>query len=1113
MLDQHVGRLRHNGYRTFDRINMFGRSFNIVLKEITCSDLESSPTDELDIIVKKFLEKHQTGILALTNCAYAIWQADDSYYVFDPYPCDEKGQANEEGYCCLMRFRDLKSMLDRVKENAGETAREPFRLYTVLVTHMEMTKRKRKRRNVKRRAKLEESEESVRDDVKLDVTTPAVESEMSLIELAEWVAPDPELDPDRDVTAVGFTPMRYHEASMLEAIVLENDITAPVLTPFKESSEIDRDRDREETANERRIPPERIFRNHTAIAIPIDLCILAWSLIHDPASWSERTINGLFEAAVDYAFDNALASEDTSVSDMIDGALPEFEIANYAFRAVFAPIHRGILYATEGWNLASTLKKIFETAIYTGAIIVCRYAHVGITKRGKNHFAWWTVTGTKSLRMIASSSLGEFLKLIVKVIDEPRETEFAVRAITISYARKMAPDYSDVKGLHEPTTTSSLPEIHRKELPESYDVQAIFKSIGSASKPIFVLGTVALRDRDSLLEPLVKRCYFVALLAVVVKRDIVQSPLSGMIDRVLEVAENLYRKFFEPKFHTEHILRNVPLMNRLFDFRDCASPLVVLTTNSQTGRKDFYAQVKQHLKNYFKTYTSGILHFTNSCYGFWYSRATNCYYYLDPYQCDARGRKTLANGNACLCIFSCLRQMVKHMCLNQYEGTTGFFLHRIHVNSIDAPAFDKFQEDPMWVYLDYQWNFTHSIMRSRKRAKGGDRSDPSKFDRRFWNNYAIEVIDLIYSIWGTIGAHDRRFGERAGKNRAAICVAVLAMQNLCHPSRWSPAVLDSAVICGDSYYTESLRSTMRKCSKQPENRFGLQTSFRIFPHSWTVDFGTSVHGILYGDRNRLTLTDALALAFEESRNVIVECNRIALAALAAKDAYYVADPCWIGPPLFARNRGAIYALRCKNMNALIYAITKMFNTNQRLGVRVTPLSLSFDREDFDADLRIARRKILPRSLRKAPGKIEDPGAPIPGAVAVPDEDSYPRYRRRLAEGATRDFQLESLHLRHTEPALNPENANNALVSTKCRLNLGQARPRKRPKLPFDPVETKDDVLADSLTDLYETRISVTGLITADRYPRLIDFASDDPPPGIESFDYANVASSEDKDFA
>lgn len=593
-IDQHVGRLRYKEFRTFYDVNILDANFNVILKEII-PDPKSLISNELDTSVEKFLEKNRTGILVLTNCAYAFWTADNRYFLFDPYPCDEKGRASEEGYCCLLKFRDLKSMLDRIKENAGETVGKPFRLYTVSIAHMEMKRRKRKRRKgVERRAKLtvQESEAIRSDQEKRDATTPPAASETSLIESAEWVTSDPELDPDRDVTIPGFTPMRYHEASMLEAIVLENDITTPGLMPFEKKPSKKPDDGLEETTMERAKPSERIFRNYTSLAIPIDLCVMAWSLIHDPVSWSERTVDGLLEASVDYALDSVLASEDTSVSDMTDGLLPEFEIANYAFRAVFAPLHYGRLYATEGWNLAMTLERIFKTRIYTGAIIVCRHAHVGVTKCGRNYFAWWTVTGTKCLRMIASSSINEFLKLIVKIIDAPQETGFVVRVITISYARKTAPDCSDIRGLHEPMIpTASLAEIHRKKSPESRDLEAIFRQIGPAPKPIFVLGTVALRDRNSLLEPRTKRCYFVALLAVAIKRDIVQSPLPGMIDRILEVAESLYRGFVEPKFHAEHILRNVPLMNRLFDFRDCVSPLVTLTTNPRTGRNDFYIQV------------------------------------------------------------------------------------------------------------------------------------------------------------------------------------------------------------------------------------------------------------------------------------------------------------------------------------------------------------------------------------------------------------------------------------------------------------------------------------------------------------------------------------------
>lgn len=585
-------RPRHKDHRWFRDVSILNVNFHVILREtVVHVDPEKSPSDNLDSAVEKFLEKNRTGVLVLENCAYAFWTADGRYYLFDPYACDERGRASEEGEgsCCLMRFRSLKPMLDRIKENSGEAARKPFSLYTVCISHAEaQKKRKRKRIRVTRRHRIEKAQEPVRAEEKRNAVVPSTDSELSLLELAEWIASDTESDTRGDAGAVGFTPVRHREASVLEAVVLEDDITMPILAPFKKLSEDDRLK--QETTMQRKRTRERIFLNHTSLAFPLDLCIMAWSLIYDPTSWSTRTIGALLEASAEYAFDSVLASEDTSVNDMTDALLPEFEIGNYAFRVVFAPLHYGTLYATEGWNLAMTLGKIFEARIYTGAIIVCRCAHVAVTSRGRNYFAWWTVGGTKNLRIITSTNRGEFLKLIIKEIDELREIKFAVRAITISYARKLDPDCSDVTGLHEPIKPmTSLAEIHRRE-PVSRNIEALFKPVDSMAKPFFVLGTVSLSDRDSLVEPRAKRCYFVALLTVVIKRDIVQSPIPSMIDRVLEVAESLYRRFSEPKFHTEHVLRNVPLMGRIFDLRDCASPLVALT-HARNGGSDFYIQV------------------------------------------------------------------------------------------------------------------------------------------------------------------------------------------------------------------------------------------------------------------------------------------------------------------------------------------------------------------------------------------------------------------------------------------------------------------------------------------------------------------------------------------
>ncbi|XP_076754271.1 uncharacterized protein LOC143425411 [Xylocopa sonorina] len=1106
---QQTGKLRYKPYRWFHHIEILDTIYNVITKQVIYADPVSCEDDELEFVVENFFEKNKTGIIVFSNCSYAFWSANDRYYLFDPYACDERGNMSEEGYSSLMEFCDQSSMIEKIEANVGENTKKPYRIYTVCIAHMETRKRKKKRK--KKRVKCvekpeEESKNRVEEPPEVELSTA---SEASLIEVVDWVKQESKTSLVYDMTIPGFSPIEHYNASMFDVTVLEDEITDPRLAPFKKSSlrQSEKAEDEFEAVKllVRRKVYNRKFKPHTAVTTPLDVCIMAWSLIHDPITWSVRTIKGLFDACVDYTFDSILAAEDSTVSELTDGLLPEFEIANYIFRVVFVPLHYGTLYSNEGWNLSMSLQKVFATPSYTGAIIICGDSHIGVLKKEENHFAWWTVRRTKNLRIVTSVDMKEFLKLIVQEFDQPEQAIFVMRVITVSYAQKVDPDCSDTRGLHEPVVpVTSLPEIHT--MPQkSYDLEAIFKpTMPDSNKPIFILGTVALSNRDVVTEPKVKRCYFVAVLAVMVKRDIIQSPMPGMVDKVLEVAESVYREFSEPKFHTEHILRNVTVMNRIFDFRDCASPLATLTVNARTLRTDFYSQVRKHLKKYFKTNTSGILHFSNCCYGFWYSRATNAYYYIDPYQCNEKGRKVTNGGKACLCIFATICQMVKNMCFNQFEETTGFFIHRLHVDSVNVPPFRTFKEDPMWLYLDYHWNFRHApdIVKSGTKKKRVDEGKTENV-KQFWNNYAVEVSNLIYSVWGTIGSYDSRFGDRAGKNQAAICVAALAMQYLSHPSRWGPAILDSAVICGDSYYTESLRSAVQKCSKH-YNTFNLQSCFKIFPHLWTIDFKEGICGILYGARNRMTLTMALTKSFEESPNVLIECNKITLATLAAKDGYYVADPCWVGPPLFDKDHSAIYVLRCRNMNTLIYAVIKMLNTNQKLDFRLTPVTFTFEQEDFnlaDGKKREVKKKVLLEPVRTAPGRADEVGLSIPGAQTVPDGDSYLTYYRNLATGILKGRELENPELPSVEPVLQEHNMTSMLVSTTWHLNLGQAAPLEKATPVFDAQliehvpEQCEKRVVDSFVPFHPAQMSITDfLATCDDYPRMVDFTSDRAPP-------------------
>ncbi|XP_046615398.1 uncharacterized protein LOC124302872 [Neodiprion virginianus] len=540
---QRTGKLRYKALRWFYNIEILGSKCNIALRQIVYANPEECSEDELLKVIANYLENDRSGILVFPSASYAFWYSQEKYYLFDPYSCDDDGHASSDGSACLMEFQDLDTMITRIKENTGEAADKVFRIHAIAIAHMEEIKRKRK----KRRTKISRIE----TEPQQPQPSPEPEPVLSLIELSEWVTKVKKNKVIFDMTIPGFAAVPSFNASTLEVTVLENDITNPIRTEFKTNKIVKGKAKAVDQSNGidlvRKKPYDRKFKENSFVSKPIDLCIIAWACVHDPTLWGGKTIRGICDAGRDFTEDCIFASEDTTASDTTDGVLPEFTIANYSFRAAFAPLHQGTLYAVTGWNLAMSLKKLFSTPIYSGAIIICGKAHIGVMKRKENFYAWWIIPRTKQLKIITSEEMEDFLKLIVQEINEPNEIEFSIRAVTISYARKMAPDCEDTTGLHERAVpATSLAEIHRKSLPP-YDIEALFRKTVSDTKPIFVQGTVAVRNREILTEPRVKRCYFVALLAVMVKRDIIQSAVAGTIDKIIEVAEGLYKEFDEPK--------------------------------------------------------------------------------------------------------------------------------------------------------------------------------------------------------------------------------------------------------------------------------------------------------------------------------------------------------------------------------------------------------------------------------------------------------------------------------------------------------------------------------------------------------------------------------------
>ncbi|XP_044018315.1 uncharacterized protein LOC122859040 [Aphidius gifuensis] len=1110
-----TGLLRYKQVRNFRNINILNIKFNIIVKQIIYADPENYENDLLTNKIKEYLSKYPSGILIFDNASYAFWFSNGCYYIFDPYPCDDEGHASDTGTGCVLKYCKLDDMIDKISNYSGVDVTKPYRIHNLSIGHIEMINHddnKKTKFTLKENNKSDDEnayekedyhdvvdadndddDDKSEDDNEEEQEILKSKSQESLIELTSWLD---EVNKNKK-SNTNLTPKPAYvalnnlHASVLEVTVVEDDITQAILTPFKLSKD-------KNITNEyiRKKPYIRKFNKQSIILLPIDLCIISWSCIIDPSKWSENIIKAIYETSKDISFDCLLSSEDFTVDNMIDGMLTEFEIGNYNFKTVFAPLHIGKLYSHQGWNLSMSLKKIFDNSIYTGAIIFCGTSHIGVMKKLNKLYAWWCIDDTKNIKIIMSDNMEDYLKIIIQKINITEEIEFKIRIITVSYAKILDPNCSDIGGLHdEIMPSSSLPQIHQNNN-GPYDLHAIFKPTIPGLKPIFVFGTVALDSFDIINEPNVKRCYFVGILSVMMKRDIIQSPMPSIIDKIIKLSEDLYRQFNQPKYHTEHIIHNVNLMNRIFEFRDVASSLNVLHNNHE--KNNFFSTVKKELKKYFNKHNDGVIHFSNCCYGFWYSQSTNCYYYLDPYRCNAKGKRQLNNiGNSCLKIFSTLCQMIESMSKNKINNTTGFFIHQIHIESINALTDKNFKEDFMWIYLDYHWSFSHQKLPSvldkkldnktnKKRKKNdnicknlNDDNDQNK-NILYWNNYVIEIPQLIYSLWGTIGTYDERFANRIGKNKMAICISIIAMQNLCHPSKWTSAILDSAVICGDCYYIESIKN--KRNNLMDNDGFNLQSCFKIYPHIWKIKYLPKKCGVLYDNNDKLSLAVTLKLALEESNNILLNCDNITIGIIKCEDGYYAVDPCWTGPPLFIRNHGAVYVLRCRNISALIYALIKMINTNLRLEFNITPIIFEYKKEICkSSNVKTMKKKIFMEPLDTKPGFTRGPCTPVPGSITAGNQDIYSEYKNNIKLGMEHGSELENPIIPSPIPHLSDERTKNFMISTKWHKYSGQNQPRKSSS-PIDDINIYDNPKMTSSSPSF--------LDVCDDYPKTIDFIDD-----------------------
>jgi hypothetical protein len=381
-----VGSLKYKMKRWFRNFYVLGVKCNVIVKQVQYFDPENYEPDNLLCGLQLFFSKHQTGIVVFENVSYAFWFTNDVYYLFDSYSCDKNGRVSDDGAACLMQICDFETFACRIIENTGKSSAKPYRLYVISITHLEdkVKCKIKKKRGKTCNCKAEEMQEDCQEIEEPESTEiKKLESEASLNEISEWVTHNA-IDDSMDVSPLDtktprFLAFKNYNASILEVTISNNEVERMRLLFY-----------------------DKKFYNYEIFRESLDLCIIAWSQIYEPQAWKAQTIQALYEASKDYALDSLLASEDSTVPRVTDNLITEFNIANYNFRVAFAPLHIGTLYTSTGWNLAMSFKKIFDSPIYTGAIIVCAKKHIGVMRRDNKLYAWWLIKKTKSIQIIVS---------------------------------------------------------------------------------------------------------------------------------------------------------------------------------------------------------------------------------------------------------------------------------------------------------------------------------------------------------------------------------------------------------------------------------------------------------------------------------------------------------------------------------------------------------------------------------------------------------------------------------------------------------------------------------------------------------------------------------------
>lgn len=195
-----------------------------------------------------------------------------------------------------------------------------------------------------------------------------------------------------------------------------------------------------------------------------------------------------------------------------------------------------------------------------------------------------------------------------------------------------------------------------------------------------------------------------------------------------------------------------------------------------------------------------------------------------------------------------------------------------------------------------------------------------------WKEYHIEISNELYSLWGDISPNSLFFKENAGKQYLAINVIAIAMSLLYPLDEWNAEILNSIVIHGDRYFSECIETAPQ--SLQDFEFSHLNSEYELDHMPLRFIFNLIVYGVLYdSDPHNFNLSRALTYFFRNHSYGILSIFGRAVA-IGREKTYFMFDCQSTGSPLFMKNQGAAYVLRCCTLRRLLECILLTLNIDR-----------------------------------------------------------------------------------------------------------------------------------------------------------------------------------------